>query len=144
MGRKGWWSKLITDTDLLKVQNFTPNDFRRKNLRQKVCKFCQYFNRDKLKNLIKYTWTVQFSIYDYTRQLCNKAAMGWLKTYFSLNFYQKKTRNLDQNINQLQNTTCLERKNLRKSRKFYASAATDAGHILKFCLPSHFSKKLRY
>ena len=46
------------------------------NVHQKVLKFCQNINRDKMKYLIKYTLTVQFSIKDYTRQLPNSSLLN--------------------------------------------------------------------
>ena len=54
--------------DLLNVQNFTSTELKRTKLTPSVCEFCQNFNRDKMPYLIKYTFTVQFSILDCTRQ----------------------------------------------------------------------------
>ena len=51
------------------------------NLRQKVHKFFQPFNCNKLTCLINYTFTEQFSIEDYTRQLHNSNLLNMTQQY---------------------------------------------------------------
>ena len=61
------------------------------NLRQKLRKFCQHLNYDKMAYLIKYTLTVQFSIQDYTRQLNNTNLLNMeSKNKLLPPFYPKK------------------------------------------------------
>ena len=62
--------RMFRATNLRQSRKFYTNRILgEENLRQKVRKFCQNVNRNKMMYLIKYTLTVQFLIKDYTRQL---------------------------------------------------------------------------
>ena len=75
-------SPISPNADRLNVQNFTPAGSKgnkiyanrilgEQNLYQKVRKFCQTLNHEKIMHLIKYSLTVHFLIKDYTQQLHN-------------------------------------------------------------------------
>ena len=92
--------------------------FLEQNICQRVHKFCQNLNQDKMTYLINYNLTLQLSIKDYTRQLHknnvlymkSKPWVNWLHSYFSLNFYQKKYAKFGQKVNQQQKNVCLSYK----------------------------------
>ena len=74
-------------------------------------------------NLIKHTLKVIFSIEDHTRQL-RKNNLSNIYTTFLLFidfFYQRNRQNLDQKVNQQQNTV--------QPREFYTNAVGDVGDI---------------
>ena len=67
----------------------------------------------------------------------SKSWVNWLQSYFSLNFYQKNTQNVDQKVNKRQNTVCLEQQicassevmvmleTYRKSSLYYMQMCSD-------------------
>ena len=70
----------------------------------------------------------------------SKSWVNWLQSYFSLNFYQKNTQNVDHKVNKRQNTVCLEQQicaswevmvmleTYRKSSLYYMQMCSD-NHI---------------
>ena len=86
---------------LLNVQNCTPTWFHvKKNLRQKVHKFCQHLNCDKIALIFKVYITINFFIkipLKYTKLLL---------PFISWNFYTKSTKQSTKKLSLQQNTVC--------------------------------------
>ena len=93
-------------------------------------KFCQHLDCGKITYLIKYTFTPQFSIQYYTRQLHDNNLLNMeSKNRFLLPFYQQKKAKYGPKSQSMTKHYIFRATNLHQSREFYTDAVGDVGDI---------------